>query len=223
MEKHYNFTIDFVGDSALQIKFQRDAIADFNILVKKLQIKEVLDICYAFDCITIYFNPLTVKPFQLIEKVTTIINKIAIEENTSTRNCYTTLTKLIEIPFCCCADCALDWKRVEEHSGIKFGDFIQQYVSYEYKVLFIGFQPGFPFLEGLPKELNIPRLSTPRIKVPAGSVGIGGEQTGIYTFSSPGGWNIIGKTKLKLFDFNNGAILKANDRIRFKINEHSKV
>lgn len=221
MRKHYDFTIDFVGDTALQIKFKIDSIPDFSQLLKKLQIKEVTDTCYAFDCITIYFNPLIVNPIHLKGKVTNIINKIAIKDNISVRNSYDSSARSIEIPFCCCTNCALDWERVEEWTKMKFEDFIRQYISYEYKVLFIGFQPGFPFLEGLPQKLNIPRLSTPRTKVPAGSVGIGGGQTGIYTFSSPGGWNIIGKTTLKLFDFNEGSKLKANDRIKFKINDHN--
>lgn len=223
MNKCHSFTIDFVGDSALQIKFQSDFIPDFTKIIKKLQIKKIKDICYAFDSVTIYLDPLIKNPIELKKDITNIINKMVTKNNTFIGNPNSSHTKLIEIPICSCTDCAIDWKRVEEYTKIKFGDFIQQYISYQYKVLFIGFQPGFPFLEGLPQKLSIPRLSTPRTKVPEGSVGIGGKQTGIYTFSSPGGWNIIGKTMLKLFDFNSGATLKANDRIKFKIASHYRI
>jgi inhibitor of KinA len=81
----------------------------------------------------------------------------------------------------------------------------------------IGFVPGFPFLTGLPKNLATPRRDTPRKEIPPGSVGIGGAQTGIYPLRSPGGWNLIGRTPLQLFDpiKNPPALLRAGDRVRF--------
>jgi KipI family sensor histidine kinase inhibitor len=87
----------------------------------------------------------------------------------------------------------------------------------KYQVFFIGFQPGFAYLEGLPRSLHTPRLSTPRPQVPAGSVAIGGEQTGIYPRHSPGGWQLIGQTNLKLFDPHqpNPCRLQAGDKITF--------
>jgi inhibitor of KinA len=93
-----------------------------------------------------------------------------------------------------------------------------------YKVYLLGFSPGFPYLGDLDSRLHTPRLSSPRRSVPAGSVAIGGEHTGIYSVDSPGGWNIIGRTSVKLFDrtrFQRGTrpeemfLLKAGDRVRF--------
>jgi KipI family sensor histidine kinase inhibitor len=88
----------------------------------------------------------------------------------------------------------------------------------EYRVACIGFVPGFPFLAGLPKRLATPRRDVPRKEVPPGSVGIGGAQTGIYPLRSPGGWNLIGRTPLKLFDPRKDppTILRPGDRVRFR-------
>jgi inhibitor of KinA len=81
----------------------------------------------------------------------------------------------------------------------------------------IGFVPGFPFLAGLPKEIATPRRSNPRKEIPPGAVGIGGAQTGIYPLRSPGGWNLIGRTPLRLFDpaKDPPVLLRAGDRVRF--------
>ena len=86
-----------------------------------------------------------------------------------------------------------------------------------YKVFFIGFQPGFPYLSGLPPRLACPRHKTPRLSVPAGSVGIAGSQTGIYPLASPGGWQIIGQTSCSLFDLQREApfLLRPGDTVRF--------
>ena len=83
----------------------------------------------------------------------------------------------------------------------------------------IGFMPGFPYLGGLDKRISFPRLDEPRLAVPEGSVGIAGDQTGIYPFSSPGGWNIIGRTNLKLFDSkkNPPNLINSGSYIKFKI------
>lgn len=103
---------------------------------------------------------------------------------------------------------------------MSMSEFAKLHAEPIYDVYFIGFQPGFAYLGGLNELLHTPRLSTPRLKIPAGSVGIGGAQTGIYPYQSPGGWNIIGNTKAKLFDVNseNPSLLKAGDRLKFVIN-----
>ena len=88
----------------------------------------------------------------------------------------------------------------------------------DYLVNCIGFTAGFPYLSGLPNELNVPRRGSPRKEIPAGSVAIGGRQTGIYSLTSPGGWNVIGRTSSPIFDAgkNPPALLKAGDRVRFR-------
>jgi len=94
---------------------------------------------------------------------------------------------------------------------------IARHAAAEYRVAFIGFLPGFPYLMGLDPALHVPRRATPRTRVPAGSVAIGGAQTGIYPVASPGGWHVIGRTAIRLFDpaAAQPSLLRAGDRVRF--------
>src|SRR5207244_604936 len=108
--------------------------------------------------------------------------------------------RLVEIPVCYDPEFALDIDDVARRAAISPSEVIRLHSSAEYRVACIGFVPGFPFLAGLPKELATPRRDVPRKQIPPGSVGIGGAQTGIYPLRSPGGWNLIGRTPLRLFD-----------------------
>ena len=96
-------------------------------------------------------------------------------------------------------------------------EFIERFCDASYEVACIGFTPGFPYLIGLPQELALPRRDTPRTEVPAGSVGIGGNQAGIYPSRCPGGWNLLGRTPLRLFDpmKTPPSLLNVGDRIHF--------
>ena len=110
-----------------------------------------------------------------------------------------------------------DLEDVARLADMSSGDVVSLHSSVEYTVAFIGFQPGFPYLLGLPRELVVPRLETPRARVPAGSVAIAGEYTGIYPSATPGGWRLIGRTDIQLFDDSSSspALLSPGDRVRF--------
>jgi KipI family sensor histidine kinase inhibitor len=113
----------------------------------------------------------------------------------------------------------IDLERVAELHALTPGEVIEIHSASIYKVYMLGFSPGFPYLGDLDSRLHTPRLPSPRTRVAAGSVAIGGEHTGIYPVESPGGWNIIGRTKVKLFDHvKQGAemfLLRHGDRVRF--------
>src|SRR5436305_2087045 len=117
----------------------------------------------------------------------------------------------------CCYEKQLDLKRVAEHAGLSEEDVIRLHSDSVYTVYAIGFCPGFPYLGYLPPELSgVPRLTSPRLKVEAGSVGLTGRQTGIYTEARPGGWNVVGRTPLQLVDVADGYFpLRTGDRVRF--------
>ncbi len=102
-------------------------------------------------------------------------------------------------------------------TGLSETEIISRHGAAVYRVACIGFMPGFPYLAGLPRELEVPRLPTPRTHVPAGSVAIAARQAGIYPLESPGGWNVIGRTPWCLFDptANPPALLQAGDRVSF--------
>jgi KipI family sensor histidine kinase inhibitor len=110
-----------------------------------------------------------------------------------------------------------DLQRVADHGRLAVKEVIDLHTSVEYLVYCIGFAPGFAYCGSVPEQIACPRLPSPRTRVLAGSVGIAGRQTGVYPVESPGGWNIIGRTSMALFDVRRDppALLKPGDRIRF--------
>lgn len=126
--------------------------------------------------------------------------------------------RLVEIPVCYEGDdLAPDLAKVAAAHGMPPAELVARHAAGAYVVHMLGFLPGFPYLGGLEPRLHTPRRATPRTRVPAGSVGIGGAQTGIYPLESPGGWHLIGRTPLRLFDASRAepALLRAGDRVRF--------
>ncbi|MBA3987127.1 MAG: 5-oxoprolinase subunit PxpB [Flavobacteriales bacterium] len=122
-----------------------------------------------------------------------------------------------DIPVCYDKDFGLDLAEMAKVSGLSVKKWIQLHTEPLYRVYFIGFLPGFPYLGGLPEALWFPRKKEPRQLIEKGSVGIGGPQTGIYTMDSPGGWNILGRTPFYFFDVNEPkpTLLQAGDYVRF--------
>lgn len=110
-----------------------------------------------------------------------------------------------------------DLAALAARAGLHPDDYIRRHAAIEYRVAFVGFQPGFPYLRGLPPALQAPRRATPRARVPAGSVAVGGAYTGIYPAAGPGGWQLIGRTDATLFDpwREPPCLLGPGDRVRF--------
>jgi inhibitor of KinA len=125
--------------------------------------------------------------------------------------------RIVVIPVCYEAEFAPDLEAVAQHCGLRPNEVIRRHAAARYHVRCVGFTPGFPYLSGLPRALATPRRATPRSSVPAGAVAIGAGQAGIYPLASPGGWNIIGRTPLRLFDVMRqpAALLAAGNRVRF--------
>lgn len=126
--------------------------------------------------------------------------------------------KVVEIPVCYGGDFGPDLAAVAERANLSPEAAAELHQRGEYRVHAIGFLPGFPYLGGLSARLRTPRRASPRLQVPAGSVAIGGAQTGIYPLVSPGGWNLIGRTPLALFRAgeNPPALLRTGDRVKFR-------
>jgi inhibitor of KinA len=127
-------------------------------------------------------------------------------------------SRTVEIPVCYGGSFGPDLARVAAQAKLSPEEVIKRHSKATYLVYLIGFAPGFPYLGGLPKELATPRHAKPRMEVPAGSVGIAGEQTGIYPQVTPGGWNLIGATPRRLFqpEANPPVLLQAGDEVKFK-------
>ena len=125
---------------------------------------------------------------------------------------------VIEIPACYGGEFGPDLEDVAAHNGITPAQAIELHSSADYVVYFLGFVPGFAYLGGLPSALATPRLAAPRRAVPAGSIAIAGNQTAVYPFSTPGGWRLIGRTPLVMFQPNreNMSLLAIGDHVRFR-------
>lgn len=128
------------------------------------------------------------------------------------------VARTVVVPVCYGGECGPDLEAVAAHAGLSPDEVVARHAAGGYRVAFIGFLPGFPYLMGLEPALHMPRRATPRTRVPAGSVAIGGAQTGVYPVDSPGGWHLVGRTNAQLFDPAADApgLLRAGDRVRFR-------
>ncbi|OWY29590.1 5-oxoprolinase subunit PxpB [Herbaspirillum robiniae] len=133
--------------------------------------------------------------------------------------------RTVEIPVVYGGAGGPDLDAVARHTKLSTDEVIRRHSAGEYVVYFIGFMPGFAYMGGLAPELATPRHTTPRMAIPAGSVGIGGEQTGIYPMASPGGWQLLGRTALPLFDpaQEPPTLLRPGDRVRFVVERVERV
>lgn len=206
------------GDSALYCHFSNivdpgvsEKILAVNSILKNKSITGVLETIPSYSGIMIYFNPLAINRKELISKLRQICNST---ETHSSDLQYET----VEVPVCYRDEYGPDLDYVARRSGLSYEEVISIHSSRDYRIYMLGFTPGFPYLGGIDKRIATPRRETPRVKINAGSVGIAGEQTGIYPLDSPGGWQIVGRTPLRLFDFRNKNpfIFKPGDYIRFR-------
>ena len=192
---------------------------------------DIIDVVPAYTTVTVFYeivpNGMTLEPpyERVCRFVTNCLKRVEdrwpelVRANSGkTSRLGTDQAHVIEIPVCYGGEFGSDIDEVARLGGVSTEDVAVLHSGVVYEVHAIGFTPGFPYLAGLPEKLHVPRRSTPRMAVPAGSVGIGGRQTGIYPLSSPGGWQLIGRTPQTLFDVNHHppALLLVGDRVKFK-------
>lgn len=164
------------------------------------------------NTLSVYTHDLTAKQLLALQDSLTELSQQSDDANTKQ-----IVGRHIEIPVHYGGDHGPDLKALAKQKNMSVRELVERHTAPVYTVYFIGFQPGFPYLGGLSPELYAPRHATPRLQVPAGSVGIGGEQTGIYPFASPGGWQLLGRTELPLFNLQNPqpTLLQAGDTLSF--------
>lgn len=126
--------------------------------------------------------------------------------------------RLVEIPCCYDPEFGLDLLAAADRLGLAVEELVRLHAGAEYLVYFVGFTPGLPYMAGVPERIRLPRLETPRVKVPAGSVGLGGAQYCIYSVESPGGYWLLGRTPLRLYDPEAAepTLLRPGDRVRMR-------
>ena len=192
--------ISNLGDAALYCDFGNDVNQEINSKVikyfKNIKEKEIEGITN----LTPSYNKLIIS-FDL--KLTNFNNQKKIIENLELNKIEKTESNKITIPICCDKEFALDIKRLEKKFNISKTKIYEKFFSKEYFCYMTGFIAGLPFLGDLDQSLKSKRLETPRVKIPKGSVGLAEQFCNIYTFESPGGWNIIGNTPVNIFDKTN--------------------
>jgi inhibitor of KinA len=199
-----------LGDQAALAYFADEAAAlRFTAAVRRDNVTWLIDVVQAYASVAVFFD----LDRTHYDEVAAHLRRLAEEQSAQPD---ATAGRLHCIP--CCYEFQLDLPRVAEHTGLSADEVIRRHAATEYTVYAIGFCPGFPYLGYLPPELcGVPRLDRPRLRVEAGSVGLTGRQTGIYTEVRPGGWNLIGRTPLELVSVADGYFpLRTGDQVRFE-------
>ena len=210
-----------LGDAAWTVEFGREISAVVNARVMDLAERIALlrqddplfaavsDVVPTFRSLTLHFDPLLTGAEALGNRL------LALAEESG--------SKLPEgrrgrLPVCFEGDFAPDLPRLAQAKGLDQDAVIQHLLAAEFRVYMIGFLPGFPYMGGLPPELAMPRLASPRQRLPANSLAVAGEMCAVYPWESPGGWNLLGRTPVQLFDLKQAeqpAMLAAGDRVRW--------
>lgn len=219
--KRPTFLIQLLGDHAIVYKINtgqlngidQDLLA-FTQFVMDEKINGLKDIILAYDTLTLVYDILHFdsNPFLFAHTILEAFNASKKSLNAIENK------SIIEIPVCYDASLGIDLQNAVKASNCSIDELIQQHSDKIYTVYCLGFLPGFAYMGDVPKAIQLPRHPSPRSKVPAGSVGIAGKQTGIYPMNSPGGWQIIGRTPIKIFDpiSTTLTLFKAGDQIKFK-------
>jgi inhibitor of KinA len=219
--------VDPLGDSALIVRLSDEfrpktslrAVLSAVHHLEAAAIPGVIEVAPAYNTIGVFYDPACIElapdesPFDVLAtKIQSVLNAAAFETENEEGS------RVIEVAVCYDLEFALDLPDVAVRAGLTQDEVVLRHSTASYQVSCVGFTPGFPYLSGLPTELDTPRRAAPRTEIPAGSVAIGGTQTGIYPRKSPGGWNIIGRTPLRLFDVRREppALLHAGDQVRFR-------
>lgn len=210
------FTLAPLGDSALVLAFAPRIDPDLNDRVHAIAAAllaalgtDRVECVPAYHTLTVHFDPMR----DDYESITQAIAGLPASHDDASR-----AARQIVLPVCYDARLAPDLQSVAEYTGLGVEALVNLHSSADYRVYFLGFKPGFAYLGGLAEALHMPRKDSPRLNVPAGSVGIGGAQTGIYPGPSPGGWQLIGRTPNRLFDLQQSppSFLQPGDRLRFQ-------
>ncbi len=207
-----------INEQSLMIYFDNEITKDtYNKVNKLVQYikeqnhKEIIDIVPSYRAILISFDNTSIDGTKLIENLE--LNQFNDSESNQLQQ-----RKVVTIPVVYGEEFGPDLKEVASSNQLTSEEVIQIHTQQPYLIYMLGFMPGFPYLGGLDERIHTPRRSEPRVKIEAGSVGIANNQTGLYPLDSPGGWQIIGRTPLKVFDLDREpmTIYEAGDYIQFK-------
>jgi len=205
------------GDSCVVVEFGSAISLDINSKVQSLyrslknkNIQGIKELIPTYRSLAVYFDPLELP----LEKLKETLNSFSLMDGKDT----TLGRTLLVVPVCYGGELGPDIENVAKHNNLSVDEVIEIHSRPDYYCYMLGFTPGFSYLGGMDERIATPRLQTPRTLIPAGSVGIAGKQTGIYPIDSPGGWQLIGRTPLKMFDpaSEKPTLIEAGYWVRFK-------
>lgn len=210
------FHVQVYGDRGLRIqlgetisKETNEKIRSFTALLEKEKIDGITEWIPTYTAISIFYDPTVISFERLRDYMYSLHEKLS----------YVKIppAEVITIPVCYGGEYGPDLPTVAAHNQLTEEEVIQIHTGKNYLIYMMGFSPGFPYLGGMSEKIATPRLASPRGKTPAGSVGIAGMQTGIYPSDSPGGWQIIGRTPVKLYHPNSDSpiLLRVGNYVRF--------
>ena len=187
------------GDTSLCVEFGNEISTDinkqiraFNIALANSKIPGIVETVPTYRSLMVHYDPGVIQYAPLVKKLKGLLGQLdSIEIPPS---------PVLEIPVLYGGEEGPDLEFVAKHNGKTPEEVIKIHTSTEYLIYMLGFTPGFTYLGGMSDEIATPRLTTPRVKIPAGSVGIAGTQTGVYPIDSPGGWQLIGRTPVRMYD-----------------------
>ncbi len=210
------FTFSPLSEQALVIetgtiinKESEQAVRKLSALLEKEAPDWLIEFIPAFTTVTVFYDPCRLRQAEAEQELTRLMAQLDEVEAPAPRQ--------IEIPVCYGGDFGPDLRFVAEHNGLTEEEVVNIHTSGTYSVHMIGFAPGFPFIGGMSEKIAAPRRKSPRLRIPERTVGIAGMQTGVYPIETPGGWQLIGRTPLRLFvpEQDIPSLLRAGDEIRF--------
>ncbi|NKI21071.1 5-oxoprolinase subunit PxpB [Paenibacillus dendritiformis] len=206
-----------LGDGAIVVEFDtvigpasHEQVRLLSLYLDDHPLPGMIEYVPAFTTVTVFYDPLVLR----YEEAKAKLDRAAAQTADMRLD---KKARTVEIPVCYGGEFGPDLEEVAAHNRLTADEVVRIHSSVEYLVYMIGFAPGFPYLGGMPERIAAPRRSSPRLAIPAGSVGVGGTQTGVYPIVTPGGWQLIGRTPVALFrpDMTPPALLRAGDTIRF--------
>lgn len=213
-----NVKLFVASESGLVVEFGTVISPEINALTQQLtglltrqKIDGIIEVIPTYRSVMINFDPLSITRASLSERIWQAIGDI------KTQNIEELSHRIIYIPVCYGGVLGPDLEFVARHTGLSVKEVIKIHTSKPYLVYMLGFNPGFPYLGGMSDKIAVPRLEELRTKIPAGSVGIGRNQTGFYPIESTGGWRLIGRTPMRAFNLasKNPFLFSAGDYLHF--------
>ena len=218
------FRIVAAGDAAVIVELENriDPVVNEMAIALAMAIQTaglpgVRDVVPTYRSVAIHFDPLRINYDALVARVNRWMGDPSPVSFGDPSPVPDATLSLVRVPVCYGGEFGPDLADVAAFAAVSEAEAVRLHTSRIYRVFMLGFMPGFPYMGAVDQRIAAPRLSTPRVRVPVGSVGIAGMQTGIYSVSTPGGWRIVGRTPLKPFDLSRGepVLFKPGDAVQF--------